>query len=340
MKPKIGRTLLCAGALLIVGLLFLVVRGRAVPAGEPPQPEGEAQPVFSYQGTLTDQNGNPITGTVTMTFALYDGPTSDSKQWGPEVQTVTVSNGLFHVVLGSVSPITARTLPDDLYLGITVNGEELWPRERLTSVPYAMDAWRLSGEGNRIMVEGGTPPHVRLYSVNGIYAFIDTNNDQTDQVFQILRDMDSFPATAVFTVWEDGSIDATGALDMNGNSVVNCGALTEANLQTAEERAAGGGARFEEGDVLCWGIDRLEKCFVANDRLVQAVADGSGRPIVIGAEVIKVVGPVKRGDILVASELPGYAMVNNDPTPGSVIAQALEDSDGERGLIRAMIRKF
>jgi hypothetical protein len=346
MKPRTGLIFLCAGALLIAGWLLLAQQGRADPAAEPSQPEGEAQPVFSYQGTLTDQNGTPISATVTMTFTLYVSPTSVLPLWGPEVQAVAVSNGYFHVVLGSVVPITAREdVTDDLYLGITINGEELLPRERLTSVPFATDAWRLSGGGNRILAEGGVNPaeaHVRLYSVNGIYAWIDTDRNAEDQVFQILKDNDSFapPATVVFTVRENGSIDATGALNMNGNSIINCGALTEANLQTPEERAAGGADRFEEGDVLCWGIDRLEKCFMANDRLVQAVADRSGRPIVIGAEVIKVIGPVRRGDILVASEVPGYAMVNNDPVSGSVIAQALEDFDGERGLIAAMIRKF
>ncbi len=51
-------------------------------------------------------------------------------------------------------------------------------------------------------------------------------------------------------------------------------------------------------------------------------------------------GPVQVGDLLVASETPGYATVNNHPAPGTVIAQALEDFAGERGLIKAMIRKF
>jgi hypothetical protein len=74
--------------------------------------------------------------------------------------------------------------------------------------------------------------------------------------------------------------------------------------------------------------------------LVLAVADANGKPIVIGAEVIKVVGPVHAGDLLVASAVPGYAVANSQPAPGAVIAQALEDLDGERGLIRAMIRKF
>ena len=49
---------------------------------------------------------------------------------------------------------------------------------------------------------------------------------------------------------------------------------------------------------------------------------------------------VKEGDLLVTSNISGYAMVNNDPTPGTVIAQALEDFKEEHGLIKAMIRKF
>jgi hypothetical protein len=119
-----------------------------------------------------------------------------------------------------------------------------------------------------------------------------------------------------------------------------CGALVETNLQTEEEKKAAKVARFEEGDVLCWGVDQLELCANASDRLVQAVADKNGKPIVLGAELIKVLGPVTRGDILVASAVPGYAMVNNEPRSGSVIAQALEDFLGERGTIKAMIRKF
>ncbi len=120
----------------------------------------------------------------------------------------------------------------------------------------------------------------------------------------------------------------------------HCGALVETNLQTEDELAAERVERFEQGDVLCWGDGRLEKCSIPDDALVQAVADANGKPIVIGAEVVKVLGPVQAGDLLVASSVPGYAIVNNDPAPGTVIAQALEDFDAEKGIIKAMIRKF
>jgi hypothetical protein len=39
----------------------------------------------------------------------------------------------------------------------------------------------------------------------------------------------------------------------------------------------------------------------------------------------------------VASNAAGYAMVNNAPAPGTVIAKALEAFDGEQGVIKAMI---
>jgi len=47
---------------------------------------------------------------------------------------------------------------------------------------------------------------------------------------------------------------------------------------------------------------------------------------------------VKVGDLLVASGVAGYAVVNNQPAPGTVIAKALEALDGEKGLVKAMIR--
>ena len=53
---------------------------------------------------------------------------------------------------------------------------------------------------------------------------------------------------------------------------------------------------------------------------------------------IEVLGPVHIGDLLVSSNVPGYAMVaEGTPAPGTVIAKALENFDGEKGLISAMI---
>jgi hypothetical protein len=402
-----------AGTLILVGLLFLAQGAGAIPGGAPAQPMAPSQTLLSYQGTLTDPDGNPIDGTVAMEFALYDAALAGSLLWGPESQSVEVSDGLFHVLLGSVEPIDPANLTGDLYLNITVNGEGMSPRELITSIAYAIEAETLpagattrgsltvngplatqgtsgtlrlhanpdGGDFNIFHAEGGTQQlsifgsgssstmDVEIldgnltvaagnFYVDG-YAVIRGSNgalrffaDPSAGDFNIYHAEEGTKELSIFGSGSSATMDVelydgdltlnAGNLDMNGNSIINCGALTEANLQTPAERIAGGSPRFEEGDVLCWSAQtqRLEKCGTPNDPLVQAVADTGGRPIVIGAEAIKVLGPVRAGDYLVASEVPGYAMVSPHPTFGTVIAQALEDFDGEQGIIKAMIRKF
>ena len=132
-----------------------------------------------------------------------------------------------------------------------------------------------------------------------------------------------------------------GQTDCEGGTITS-GAYVEANLMTNEERISEAIDRFEKGDLLCWSAEgnRLEKCSSANDPLVMGVADANGKPIVLGAEQIKVLGPVQVGDYLVASDVPGYATASDDPSFGIVIGQALENLEGEQGLIKAMIRKM
>jgi hypothetical protein len=122
----------------------------------------------------------------------------------------------------------------------------------------------------------------------------------------------------------------------------------------ALEQVAVDGVR-DDGYVLTWESGKLVMSHQARDRRVFGVSDYSAGavrtesdaarpesclPAISGAFVIMVTGAVAEGDLLVTSELPGHAMADSDPAPGTVIAQALEAFDGESGLIKAMIRKF
>jgi hypothetical protein len=52
----------------------------------------------------------------------------------------------------------------------------------------------------------------------------------------------------------------------------------------------------------------------------------------------KVIGTVEQGDLLVASAIPGYAIVDNDPKVGTVIGKALESKDTDaRGTIEIVV---
>jgi len=95
----------------------------------------------NYQGYLTDSSGSPVNDTLDMVFRLYDTQDAgiDAALW-TEPQSVEVENGLFSVLLGSVSPLPLPlfTRHDNLWLGITAGAEEMVPREKLASAPYAL----------------------------------------------------------------------------------------------------------------------------------------------------------------------------------------------------------
>ena len=73
---------------------------------------------LNYQGILTDDSGNPLTGSQTLTLKLYDVASGGTALW-EETQSVTVDLGVFNVILGEATPLN---LPFDeqYYLGITV----------------------------------------------------------------------------------------------------------------------------------------------------------------------------------------------------------------------------
>ena len=154
----------------------------------------------------------------------------------------------------------------------------------------------------------------------------------------------TFPNTQELRLHAAGSPAASlrvdGRIFSNGMETIS---LTVGNISLAE-LASDSMASFAPGDVLCWEATagRLEKCALPASPLVVAVADASGRPIILGITPVNVLGPVQPGDLLVASDVPGYAVawsrVGTGSLPaGVVIAKALEGFAGERGMVKAMI---
>ena len=86
------RTCMCLITLLVVGVVPAVSGQADVPQK------------INYQGYLTDASGTPITGLVSMTFAVYPVATGGTAIW-TETQSVSVANGLYNVQLGAVTPL-------------------------------------------------------------------------------------------------------------------------------------------------------------------------------------------------------------------------------------------
>jgi hypothetical protein len=108
----------------------------------------EVPQLITYQGRLSEANGEPITGEHTIIFRLYDAEQSGTKVW-EETHTISVAkgdNGIFSVVLGSVTLLSGLNLNQPLWLTFAIDGDsEMTPRQRVTSVTYAINADTLDG---------------------------------------------------------------------------------------------------------------------------------------------------------------------------------------------------
>jgi hypothetical protein len=110
--------------------------------------------LISYQGMLTDSDGNPVAdGEYLIEFTIWSDSVSISppdREWISPVCTVLVVNGLFNWQLGSREELPPWIIANhaDLWLGIQVESDpELIPRTRLCSAPFAYKAWRADYAG-------------------------------------------------------------------------------------------------------------------------------------------------------------------------------------------------
>jgi hypothetical protein len=114
---------------------------------------------INYQGKLTNTANVAVAdGVYHMRFALYTTLTGGAAIWSEDRSSaagdrVTVSSGLFSVMLGSSTPLTGVDFNQTLYLGVEVGGSagspswdgEMSPRKILGTVPAAFVADTLDG---------------------------------------------------------------------------------------------------------------------------------------------------------------------------------------------------
>lgn len=115
---------------------------------------------ISYQGVLTDNDNNPVAdGSYTVDFSIHDNSglriNEYRAQLWSETQTITVNNGQFRAILGSVNPLKL-SFNEPYWLGITVNGYAMTPYSELTSVPFSFNS---QNSGNAASLNGFGSSH-------------------------------------------------------------------------------------------------------------------------------------------------------------------------------------
>ncbi|MEO1573460.1 MAG: hypothetical protein AAFU65_00705, partial [Pseudomonadota bacterium] len=95
---------------------------------------------ISYQAYLTNSDGTPVDGAVTITFAAYNVDMGGVPLWN-QTESVMVQQGLFSVPLANpINPFPAGLFDGPVYVGLFVAGEELLPRRALTSNAFSFKA--------------------------------------------------------------------------------------------------------------------------------------------------------------------------------------------------------
>lgn len=100
--------------------------------------------LINFQGRLTDAEANPKSGTVNLSFEIFDSSDSGTLLWGPqEFSNVALVNGYFNVILGTDSDnrsIAIAFSSESAYLQFSQDGTAISPRQRILSAPFAIEA--------------------------------------------------------------------------------------------------------------------------------------------------------------------------------------------------------
>ena len=100
--------------------------------------------VVKFAGNLNDGRGNPLTGTVGVTFLLYQEQSGGAPLWMETQNVQADKTGHYSVLLGSTKdkgvPASAFAAGEARWIGVQASGQAEQPRIEVVSVPYALKA--------------------------------------------------------------------------------------------------------------------------------------------------------------------------------------------------------
>ncbi len=324
--------------------------------------------IMSFQGRLTDSTGYPISGTAqSFVFTVYDAPSLGNTILTVP-QTLDVVGGIYTTTLDFSSVSTANA-DKALYIEVRYNGSTIGTRTPITVSPYALTVVNGAITSSKIASNSMSNPFpivvsTAAYSSTSTYAL--NAPSVSSPTFQTLT------VTGVSTLNDNVTIASGKSLNISGvglsfgsfntsytglvvgssMKVEGIISSTDGILQTNADLAEiyPSDDMLEPGDVVVISTSKdgyIEKSKKANDNRVAGVistepgivlnaAEKGYKLALVGKVPVKITnegGQIKRGDILVASSKPGYAMKAKDPKPGTIIGKALEDASSNNTIM-------
>ena len=225
---------------------------------------------IGYQGYLTDEEGNPVSGYLNVKFSIYDSEDGLDSLW-EEGQTVLASDGLISTTLGAETPLTPDVFTaGSAYLEVEIDGDVLLPRLPIGSVPYCFYADNVptSSEVMNWIVEGGyltsSESDGRYYQQSEVDTLIGAKQDRvtgTCGLGSSIREV-NVDGSVVCETDDDTTYTAGTGLTLDD---------TEFGLETSYMDGSVYDARFVnvEGDTMTGGLNLPADGFlVGTDQLV------------------------------------------------------------------------
>ncbi|MBU1449029.1 hypothetical protein KKF45_04285, partial [Patescibacteria group bacterium] len=202
---------------------------------------------INYQGKLTDANDVAVEDEdYNITFRLYTSPTSATTTniWEEErinADKVTITNGLFSVMLGEVMALPDNIFNQTLYLGVEIGGSgspvwdgEMTPRKKLGTVPAAFEANRLDGIDSLSFLRSDDSDTMASTSASTLLTITQSGTGDILNLFD--------GATEVFTVLDGGNVGIGTTTPytkfaVSGDTIIE-GELTVSTLQATSSISA------------------------------------------------------------------------------------------------------
>ncbi len=111
---------------------------------------------ISYQGRITDAGGPVADGNYPIVFSLYDVDAGGAAIWTETHPSVEVNDGLYNVMLGSITPFPGGVdFSQQYWLEVEFDGSVLGPRYQLGASPYALNIASLDASDGEILKYNG-----------------------------------------------------------------------------------------------------------------------------------------------------------------------------------------
>jgi hypothetical protein len=306
-------------------------------AGLLTQAQAGVPSLVNYQGFLTNENGDPLPGPVSLAFAVFADSTGGASLWGPsQYDNVPLQDGVFHVILGAVTPLPQALFTGAiLWLETSVNGSPVLPRRKLVSVPYSLRA---------AVADSIAPTSGQIWSVNGdnIYRLqgnvgIGTSTpDQKLTVNGVIHSTDRVIASVVeitggadlaepFLVAAEGPVPPGTVLVIDHRTPGRL-MLSDSPYDVRVAGVVSGAGELSPGLIMSQNEASPGSANVALSGRVYVLADAGP-------------GAIHPGDLLTTSATPGHAMKATDAarSPGAILGKAMSALESGRGLVLVLV---